>query len=595
MESLPGVVYVLGPDHSIRYANRAFKRYFGAHGNRPCHTVIRGRDGPCRVCPPFESLHRQERVSAEWTNQEDGKTFQIHCHPMTDVDGEVVVIVLGVDITARKQAEEELRQAHDELEQRVERRTAELRESEARFRAVVEDQTELICRLDAEGRVEFANTAYCRFFGVEREELRGRPMDMDVLEEDEPLFRSLFRGLRPEEPVHAGEFRVVVPSGESLRMGWLRWTIRGLFDGQGALQGYPAVGRDVTGRKAAEQRYHDLIQSLPVVVFALDQDLSLDFLNSTSQELLGYAPEEALDRPGWLLERVAAEDREQVRDFLEQAMAPGSDPESLEFRFEHSKGYRVHLLASPIPQSRLRNGGEPRVEGILMDVSDRSFLDKVLVQREKLNTLGAMSAELAHEIRNPLMSLGGYARRLQTKHPELPEAAIVLEEAERLEQLLERISEYLKPMRVERVPCQVNAILRFCMDHLVGHLGRRGVSTNLDLEQELSPVPADPDLLTQVFISLVTSLSDRMDRDGLLTVRTYETRQNVGVDFVVRPKTFPIANPELLFLPFEEEKDAFNLALSYRLMKNIGGFLSYEDADEAHVFTVSLPKEPMAE
>ena len=56
-----------------------------------------------------------------------------------------------------------------------------------------------------------------------------------------------------------------------------------------------------------------------------------------------------------------------------------------------------------------------------MDISDRVFLEKTLVQREKLKTLGAISAEVAHEIRNPLVSIGGFAQRLKQKYPDLHE------------------------------------------------------------------------------------------------------------------------------------------------------------------------------
>lgn len=90
-----------------------------------------------------------------------------------------------------------------------------------------------------------------------------------------------------------------------------------------------------------------------------------------------------------------------------------------------------------------------------MDVTRHSYLDSLLLQNEKLNLLTTMTEEVAHEIRNPLVSLGGYARKLRAAYPEAVETEIILQECTRLERLVQRIATYQEPLTVTWKYCSV--------------------------------------------------------------------------------------------------------------------------------------------
>ncbi|MGE4299855.1 MAG: ATP-binding protein [Desulfovibrionaceae bacterium] len=127
MEALPGFSFLLNPDYTIRYANRYFRRYFGSPKNRHCFDIICNGSKPCELCQPTEyTLDGTPTPRTRIRRFPDGRTFAIHYHPMTDLDGSMLTLVLGIDITDRTLAEEALRKAHDELEERVRSRTAEL-------------------------------------------------------------------------------------------------------------------------------------------------------------------------------------------------------------------------------------------------------------------------------------------------------------------------------------------------------------------------------------------------------------------------------------------------------------------------------------
>ncbi|WP_437732824.1 PAS domain S-box protein [Sorangium sp. So ce1335] len=161
---------------------------------------------------------------------------------------------------------ERLRRRNAELEQELaEKRRVEaaLRESEARYRGIVEDQTELICRFRLDGTLTFVNDVYCRYFDKTREELVGHHFTPLVPDEDQLLLDQQFAKLGPENPIVHTEHRVVCPDG-SIR--WLHWTNRAPLGEGGPLAEFQAIGVDVTDRRKAEDEVRRLNAELELRV-----------------------------------------------------------------------------------------------------------------------------------------------------------------------------------------------------------------------------------------------------------------------------------------------------------------------------------------
>src|SRR4030042_159307 len=125
-----------------------------------------------------------------------------------------------------------------------------LQESEKRYRTVVQDQTEIICRFDPDGRYVFVNDVYCRFFGKSKDELVGHKWFPDAYPKDLEMIQEKLKTMSPDNPVILIENRVY-SGGNDLH--WMQFINRGFYDQQGTLLEIQSVGRDITGRKRAAE------------------------------------------------------------------------------------------------------------------------------------------------------------------------------------------------------------------------------------------------------------------------------------------------------------------------------------------------------
>ncbi len=125
-----------------------------------------------------------------------------------------------------------------------------LQESEERYRNIIEDQTELICRFRPDYTLTFINTAYCRFFKKRKEELIGFNFMNLIPDKDRQKVGGHIASLSKEQPVSTHEHQVFLPNGE---IGFQQWTNRVILNNEGNVEEYQAVGRDITDLKRAEE------------------------------------------------------------------------------------------------------------------------------------------------------------------------------------------------------------------------------------------------------------------------------------------------------------------------------------------------------
>ncbi|RMH56455.1 MAG: PAS domain S-box protein [Bacteroidetes bacterium] len=154
-------------------------------------------------------------------------------------------------------------------------------QSETRYRAIVEDQAEYVCRFRPDGTLTFANQAYGRMMGRDPEALIGANFLDWLPPEERERFLHHLASFTPEQPLRSFEHQVRMPD-DSIR--WLHWTDRALFDEDGVLVEFQSTGWDITERKQAEQEQAHLIEELDAFAHTVAHDLK-----SPLMTLIGFA------------------------------------------------------------------------------------------------------------------------------------------------------------------------------------------------------------------------------------------------------------------------------------------------------------------
>ena len=329
---------------------------------------------------------------------------------------DVLIQAIVRDITERRQA------------------VAALRQSEEKYRAIIENMEEGYIELDLTGRLTFFNEAARRFLGHSKEETLGMHYKKYTDKENsEKIFKLYNEVYRTHTPRAQFEWNVIAKDGA-------KRTVEGsasfIADAEGRPAGFRGLFRDVTDSKRAredlqksEERYRLLAENANDMIYSLDMDLRLSYISPSVFRILGYSTEEAM-----------ALDTSEVftptsfepamQKFLEEMAKESSgqyDPERsviLEIDMFHKDG---SIIPFEIHYSFLRDP-EGRPTGILAiarDISEhkqqaqkQKILQERLQRAEKMEALGTLAGGVAHDLNNVLGVLVGYSELLLQNVPQ---------------------------------------------------------------------------------------------------------------------------------------------------------------------------------
>jgi PAS domain S-box-containing protein len=304
----------------------------------------------------------------------------------------------------------------------AERRAAEraVSESERRFRAVVEDQTDLICRFQPDGLLTFVNEAFCRFHGKRSDELIGTNFFQTLSEEDAAVPLSYINSLPPDEPVVSFDHRLHSPDNQVV---WHQYRVRRLFEKKGDTREFQAVIQDITLRKqseqavrASEEKYRSLVDNIPDVVWTADSNRDLIYISGNVVKVLGFHADELLGGQSWL-DRIHPEDAARVEQAYQKLFSDGEQFD-VEYRSCRKDGEWIWLHNRALA-TRPRAGGMC-ADGIFKDITPRRLAEAALQQTKDAaeaanRAKSQFLANMSHELRTPLNAIIGFSEILADK------------------------------------------------------------------------------------------------------------------------------------------------------------------------------------
>jgi two-component system cell cycle sensor histidine kinase/response regulator CckA len=451
-------------------------------------------------------------IRSEWRfRRKNGSTFFGEVSARRLPDSRLIGVLR--DISDRKRVEEQLR------------------ESETRYRLIVENQTEFIVKWRPDGTRTFVNEHYCRLFCMTQGECIGTNFFPLVAPEHRDQILNRIASLTPDQAEFTEEHISYSRSGPR----WQQWTTRGIFDENHRLVELLSTGRDITERKAAEDKLlqsqtHLLasqriatIGSWEMDVVAMDDpDRNPIRWSDECHRLLGYGPDDAEMSVAAFYRRVHPEDRSKVRDAFSRAFYDGM-PYSIEHRIVLEDGTEriLHEQAERVLDSA--TGLPVKFIGTTQDITSRVRLEEQLRQSQKMQAIGQLAGGVAHDFNNLLTVINGYSEMLlmnrDESDPTRYELAAIRDAGERAAQLTRQLLLFSRKAILEPRELDLNDLVQ-----RVGVMLRRLIAEDIELRLTLGPslpaITADPSQLEQLVLNLALNGRDAMGRDGRLSIST---------------------------------------------------------------------------
>jgi len=518
-------------------------------------------------------------------------------------------IVIMRDISKRKQMEEMLR------------------DSEQRYRAIVEDQTELICRFVPDGTLTFVNEAYCRYFGKKLGDLLYHKFAPFIIEDDRDIVQKQISTITRVNPVETHEQRVITPSG---KIAWQQWTNRGIFDENGNCVGYQAVGRDITQLKEVEaelSRHRDHLEQIVAertaelqlaekelrvkenaiassinAIILTDLEGNLTYVNPSFLKLLGYDNDsEILGKPASSILR----SRIRIFKIFKAIRGNGSWSGELNIEKKDESSLSVFLTANMVTDQE----DKPIcIMASFVDITQLKLLQAQLMRSKLLAISGQLAVSIAHEVNSPLQAISCLLKKLKIGHDENPES---LKDIDLLEESYSKIKSTVKnflnlhsPAKAAKQPTNINIVIQNTISLLNNYLKDNRVNIHMNLYPDIPTFIASSQQLGQVFLNLINNAIEAMtggfqaesveSSKNEITVDTNFRNQTIIVNVADNGLGIPEQDLSHIFDPFYTRKKqtgvGIGLSICYGIIEDHHGTIEAKNsAQGGAVFTIKLP------
>ncbi len=505
-----------------------------------------------------------------------------------------------------------LKEVYQNLEDKIKERTTELENIKNYLESILKYSTDMIITTDLTGRIVTFNEGAEQMLGYTREEVIGKLMsDYYFHKGDRDKILNL---IQSEEMLANYETQLVRKDGGLID---ISLSISLLKDKYGRIIGTVGISKDITDWKKAQKQLREYSRQLESMVekrtieleeskshleamlsgiadgiVFTDQDNKITFINDAAELIFD------IKRDDWIGKN------------FENAHSPESHKKAIQLIKDMREG-KVKSYTSEIISgektifahfSPIMHG--PEYLGVIFiarDITEMKRLQAELIQSEKLALVGKMSSSIAHELRNPLVPIGGFARiihkKLEEGSPIKKYAEIIIKEIDRLERLLHDLLYYTKEVKPVMQPSNLNEIINELIILYEDTFNERKIKVDARISPEIPLITLDPTQIKQSLMNLLYNAIQAMPDGGILTIESrMEEREGIHYASVYIHDTgcgIPDEVMKRIFDPFYTTK-IHGLGLGLTLTKNIielhGGEIEVKsEGGKGTTFKISLP------
>ncbi|MDP2268390.1 MAG: ATP-binding protein [Deltaproteobacteria bacterium] len=333
----------------------------------------------------------------------------------------------------------------------------------------------------------------------------------------------------------------------------------------------------------------NVVDSMADGLISLDNHGHIVTMNRQAAEILSVSMETP---PRKLLSEVLGRETE-----LFLRAAPGSILRDRELELERPPGgdhIPISLSAAPLKDELGQDMGQVL---LIRDLREIRELKESVRRSERLASLGRLAAGIAHEIRNPLSSIRGFAQFFHKKfngHPEEQEyAAIMVREVDRLNRVITELLDFARPRELRRESCFLEKIIDDALQLLAMELASKKVQVEKDYGEELPLVQADQEQLSQAFLNLLLNALHAVAEGGTISIGLSQHPGHINITLADNGCGIPLGDMEKIFEPFFSNKrqgTGLGLAIVNQIVENHGGEIGAANRPGGGaVFSIELP------
>lgn len=235
------------------------------------------------------------------------------------------------------------------------------------------------------------------------------------------------------------------------------------------------------------------------------------------------------------------------------------------------------------------------INSVAKDLATQKQLEEKVMRAEQLAAIGEMAAGLAHEIRNPLMSIKGFAELIQEECDEKFHnyVSVIIRESQKISRLTEKLMCLSKPIDVDIALVDVNLVLLDAIDIIDNEARHKGIEIKSDLAHSMPEVFINQEQLEQVFINLLMNSMQAIQKNGKIIISSCTTGQKVKISIEDNGCGIAPENIDKIFNPFYTTKEngtGLGLTVVYQLVERWKGKIYVNSTvGKGSVFTIELP------